>query len=148
MEQSSPSTLFVKGNFPSENAKPYYHLPDPERIGGKKIRESKKEASKTTTEEPHTILADAYDGTPEDVQANLPTKVTLKRTIQKTRRKEALSVNPQLALANDISLLTFHITDDFLQSWKYFDSGPGTDRMLILTTDPFLDILCEAVWIS
>ena len=90
-----------------EYAKPHSHLPDPERIGGKKIRESTKETAKTTTEKPHKILADAYDGTPEDVQANLPTKVTLKRTIQKTRQKEALSVNPQLALANDRSLSTF-----------------------------------------
>ena len=32
-----------------------------------------------------------------------------------------------------------------MQSWKYFDSGPGTDEILILTTDPFLDFLCKAV---
>ena len=102
-------------------------------------------ASKTTTEKLHKILADAYDRTTDNVQASLPTKVTLKRTIQKTRKKGALSVNPQLALANDRSLLALHIPDDLLKSWEYFDSGTGTDRILILTTDPFLDFLCEAV---
>ena len=35
-----------------EYAKPHSHLPDPGRIGGEKIRESTKEAAKTTTEKP------------------------------------------------------------------------------------------------
>ena len=32
-----------------------------------------------------------------------------------------------------------------LEPWKFFDSGPGPDRVLILTTDANLDFLCESV---
>ena len=39
-----------------EYAKPHSHLSDLGRIGGEKIRESTKEASKSMTEKPHKIL--------------------------------------------------------------------------------------------
>ena len=75
----------------------------------------------------------------------MPPKKSLKRMIQKTRKKQAVKANPQLALACDRSLISLYIPVDLLQSWKYFDSGSGMDRILMLTTDENLDFLCQSV---
>ena len=36
---------------------------------------------------------------------------------------------------HDRSLINLYIPVDLLQSWKYSDSGPGIDRILMLTTN-------------
>ena len=94
---------------------------------------------------PHKIVADGLLDTSRDVQYKLPPKKSLKRMIQKTRKKQAVIANPQLALACDRSLISLYIPVDLLQSWKYFDSGSGMDRILMLTTDENLDFLCQSV---
>ena len=99
----------------------------------------------TTSEKPHKIVADGLLDTARDVQHHLPPRTSLKRMIQKTRKKHALTTNPHLALACDRNLISLFIPVDLLQSWKYFDSGPGMDRILMLTTDENLDFLCQSV---
>ena len=68
----------------------------------------------------------------------------MKRSIQRKRKQDALSVNPDLALACDRSLDLLLIPQSLLQSWKHFDSGPGSDRIIILTTNSNLDLLCQS----
>ena len=98
-----------------------------------------------STRMPHKIVADGFLDASRDVQYNLPPKKSLKRMIQKTRKKQAVIANPQLALACDTSLISLYIPVDLLQSWKYFDSGSGMDLILMLTTDENLDFLCQSV---
>ena len=33
---------------------------------------------------------------------------------------------------------------NLLAAWKYFDSGPGMNRILLLTNDENLDLLCQS----
>ena len=88
-----------------------------------------------STRMPHKIVADGLLDTSRDVQYNLPPKKSLKRMIQKTRKKQAVIENPQLALACDRSLISLYIPVDLLQSWKNFDSGSGMDRIFMLSSE-------------
>ena len=56
-----------------------------------------------------------------------------------------VTTNPQHALACDRNLISLIIPLNLLQSWKYFDSGPSMDRILMLTTDENLDFPCWSV---
>ena len=102
-----------------------------------------------TTSKPHRIVADSLNNVPEDVNNHLPEPPSLKRTIQRKRKIDTVTANPDLALACDRSFLLLRIPQTLLRSWKYFDSGPSDSRILILTTDSNLDFLCqsfEVVW--
>jgi hypothetical protein len=81
------------------------------------------------------MVAESLANVDDDVQLSLPVPLTLKRSIQRQREQDALSINPDLALACDRSLDLLYIPQSLLQSWKYFDSGPGSDRIIILTTE-------------
>ena len=102
-------------------------------------------AGSNPTTKPHLIVGDCLHNVPEDVDAQLPEPSSLKRTVQRKRRADALTSNPDLALACDRSLFLLHIPQTFIHPWKYFDSGPSDARILMLTTESNLDFLCKSV---
>ena len=75
---------------------------------------------------------------------SLSERKSLKRSIQRTRKQDSLSASPDLALACDRSLLQLNIPQSLLQPWVYFDSGPGNDRIIILTTNSNLDLMRQS----
>ena len=79
------------------------------------------------------------------MECHLPAQTSLKKTVRRRRRKNAVTSNQDLALADERSLLSLTIPASLLEPWKFFDSGPGPSRVLILTTDDNLDFLCESV---
>ena len=79
------------------------------------------------------------------MECYLPAQTSLKKTVRRRRRKDAVTLNPDLALADEMSLLSLTIPAPLLEPYKFFDSGPGPDRVLILTNDANLDFLCESV---
>ena len=129
-----------------EYARPHSHPPPTGRIGAYKVKNNiKSAASRDTTSKPHRIVADSVNNVPEDVNNHLPEPPSLKRTIQRKRKIDTVTANPDLALACDRSLLLLQIPQTLLRSWKYFDSGPSDSRILILTTDSNLDFLCQSL---
>ena len=145
---SCNSTALTTGTSPSstlEYTKPHSHPPDPAHIGARKIRNLVKAAAyRDVSSTPHSIVASSLSNVDQDVQLSLPIPLTLKRSIQRKRKTDAISVNPDLALACDRSLDLLYIPPSLLQSWKHFDSGPGSDRIIIFTTDSNLDLLCQS----
>jgi hypothetical protein len=141
---SCSSTAVTTGTSSSsslEYAKPHSHPPAPGRVGAYKVRNVVKTAASThATAKPHLIVASSLSNLPADVHQNL-NRSNLKRSIQRTRKKDALSTTPDLALACDRSLILLYIPTTLLQSWVHFDSGPGSDRIFILTTDSNLDLM-------
>ena len=83
----------------------------------------------------HLIVADSLSDLSDEVHLNLPNQRSLKRTIQRTRVKDAVSANPDITSACDSSLLLLYIPPSLLDQWKVFDSGPSNSRIIILTTD-------------
>ena len=69
----------------------------------------------------------------------------MKKTVQRQRKRDNLAANPDLALACDRSLLLLQIPPTLLSAWKVFDSGPSSTRVIILTTEPNLDFLCQSM---
>ena len=129
-----------------EYAKPYSHLPDPSKIVALKIIDTtKNDAVVQPTVPPSNIVSSNLIGVADDVECYLPAQKSLKKTVRRRRRKDAVTLNPDLALADERSLLSLTIPAPLLEPWKFFDSGPGPDRVLILTTDANLDFLCESV---
>ena len=129
---SCNATALTTGDLPTstlEWSRPHSHAP-----GAISVRESMKTNAVISTRMPHKIVADGLLDTSRDVQYNLPPKKSLKRMIQKTRKKQAVIANPQLALACDRSLISLYIPVDLLQSWKNFDSGSGMDRIFMLSS--------------
>ena len=125
-----------------EYAKPHSHLPDPSKIAALKIIDTtKNDAVVQPTVPPSNIVSLNLIGVADDVECYLPAQTSLKKTVRRRRRKDAVTLNPDLALADERSLLSLTIP----APWKFFDSGPGPDRVLILTTDANLDFLCESV---
>ena len=105
-------------------ARPHSHPPPTGRIGAYKVKNNiKSAASRYTTSKPHRIVADSLNNVPEDVNNHLPEPPSLKRTIQRKRKIDTVTANPDLALACDRSLLLLQIPQTLLRSWKYFDSG-------------------------
>ena len=78
----------------------------------------------------------------------LPKRPTLNRSLQRHRKKLAAATNggvglPQLPVDHD-----FNIPASWLDL-ILFDSGPGTDRMILLGCDVLLDGLARAdIWIA
>ena len=119
---SCNATALTTGDLPTstlEWSRPHSHAPDSGKIGAISVRESMKTDAVISTLMPHKIVADGLLDTSRDVQYKLPPKKSLKRMIQKTRKKQAVIANPQLALACDRSLISLYIPVDLLQSWKY-----------------------------
>ena len=113
-------------------ARPHSHPPPTGRIGAYKVKNNiKSAASRDTTSKPHRIVADSLSNVPEDVNNHLPEPPSLKRTIQRKRKIDTVTANPDLALACDRSLLLLQIPQTLIRSWKYFDSGPSDSRILI-----------------
>ena len=113
---SCNSTALTTGDSPSSTfqfARPHSHVPDAGKIGARAVREAMKADAVQGTEKPTVIVADQLTDTSVDVQFNLPQRPSLKRMIQKTRKKHAVSTNPHLALACDRNLFTIYI----LGSW-------------------------------
>ena len=76
---------------------------------------------------------------------SLPEDSSMKKTVQRQRKRDNLAANPDLALACDRSLLLLQIPPTLLSAWKVFDSGPSSTRVIILTTEPNLDFLCQSM---
>ena len=66
----------------------------------------------------------------------LPAQTSLKKTVRRRRRKDAVTLNPDLALADERSLLSLTIPAPLLEPWKFFDSGPGPTLTLIFSVSP------------
>ena len=65
---------------------------------------------------------------------------SMKKTVQRQRKRDNLAANPDLALACDRSLLLLQIPPTLLFAWKVFDSGQAAvTRVIIPTTEPNLD---------
>ncbi|QQP40663.1 Uncharacterized protein FKW44_014788, partial [Caligus rogercresseyi] len=123
-------------------ARSHSNLPSPGRVGALKVVNSVKQtATQQTTATPHSIVASSLTNLPADVDLNLPQRISIKRTIQRKRKADALNTTPDLALVCDRSLILFNIPQTLLQPWMYFDSGPGNDRILMFTTASNLDLL-------
>ena len=129
-----------------EYAKPHSHPPAPGRVGADKLKNKLKGAStRDSTAKPHRLVAESLADVPADVNNSLPENSSLKRMIQRKRKEEALAANPGLAQACDRSLWLLYIPLIPLTLWTVFDSGPGDDRIIMLTTLLNLDFLCESV---
>lgn len=85
---------------------------------------------------------------PDHVLMALPKRATLNRALQRHRKKLAAATNgglglPQLPVDHDFNIPA---------SWTdmvLFDSGPGTDRMILLGCEALLDGLARAdIWIA
>ena len=108
-----------------EYARPHSHRPPTGRIGAYKAKNNiKSAASRDTTSKPHRIVADSLNNVPEAVNNHLPEPPSLKRTIQRKRKIDTVTANPDLALACDRSLLLLQIPQ---------------------TTDSNLDFLCQSL---
>ena len=123
-----------------EYAKPHSHVPDSSKIAGLKIIDTtKNDAVVQHTVPPSNIVSSNLIGVADGVECHLPAQTSLKKTVRRRRRKDAVTSNQDLALANERSLLELTIPASLLEPWKFFDSGPGPNRVLILTTDDNLD---------
>ena len=91
----------------------------------------KTSAGSNTTSKPHQVVGDCLTNVTEYVDAILPKPLSLKRTVQRKRRADAVTSNHDLVLACDRSLYLLHIPETFLQPWKYYDSGPNDARILM-----------------
>ena len=129
-----------------EYAKPHTHLPNPGHVGALKVRSNVKTvASQNPTMKPHAVVASSLSNLPGDVHLNLPERPSsLKRSIQRKRKADSVSANPDLALCCDRSLILLNIPPTLLQPWMHFDSGPSNDRILIFTTASNLDLLRQS----
>ena len=126
-----------------EYAKPHSHLPDSSKIAALKIIDTtKNDAVVQHTVPPSNIVSSYLIGVADDVECH---QTSLKNTVQRRRRKDAVTSNQDLTLADERSLLSLTIPAFLQEPWKFFDSGPGPNRVLILTTDDNLDFLCESV---
>ena len=102
-----------------EYARPHSHPPPTGRIGAYKVKNNiKSAASRDTTSKPHRIVADSLNNVPEDVNNHLPEPPSLKRTIQRKRKIDTVTANPDLALACDRSLLLLQIPQTLLNKRK------------------------------
>ena len=129
-----------------EYAKPHSHLPDSSTIAALKIIDTtKNDAVVQHTVPASNIGSSNLIGVADDVECHLPAQTSLKKTVRRRRRKDAVTSNQDLALADERSLLALTIPASLLEPWKFFDSGPGPNRVLILTTDDNLDFSCESV---
>ena len=108
------------------------------------ISTTKTSAVEQPTVPPALIVTSNLIDVPDDEECCLPDHPSLKKTIRRRRRKDDVARNPDLALADERSLLSLTIPAPLLQPWKIFDSGPGPDRVLILTTNDKLDLLCQS----
>ena len=110
-----------------EYARPHSHPPPTGRIGAYKVKNNiKSAASRDTTNKPHRIVADSLNNVPEDVNNHLPETSSLKRTIQRKRKIDTVTANPNLALACGRSLLLLQIPHHM---WNVRDrSGTGSSR--------------------
>ena len=97
------------------------------------------------TAKPHKIVLNNLQNVTEMTNNSLPESSSMKKTVQRQRKRDNLAANPDLALACDRSLLLLQIPPTLLSAWKVFDSGPSSTRVIILTTEPNLDFLCQSM---
>ena len=97
------------------------------------------------TAKPHKIVLNNLQNVTEMTNNSLPEDSSMKKTVQRQRKRDNLAANPDLALACDRSLLLLQIPPTLLSAWKVFDSGPSSTRVIILTTEPNLDFLCQSM---
>ena len=134
-----PTSSCSSGPTPSslEYAKPHSHLPDPSKIAALKIIDTtKNDAVVQPTVPPSIIVSSNLIGVADDVECYLPAQTSLKKTVRRRRRKDAVTLNPDLALADERSLLSLTIPAPLLEPWKFFDSGPGPTLTLIFSVSP------------
>ena len=128
-----------------EWAKDHSHPPNSGKIKAKLVcTEAKARVTAEPTLTPHVIVADCLSELPPNVQLNLPRPKSIKRSLQRQRKANSHHINPDLALANDRSLSELHIPESLLLPFKYYDSGPAENRIIMLTTDTNLDLLRES----
>ena len=147
-----------------EYAISHSHLPDPSKIAALKIIDTtKNDAVVQHTVPPSNTVSSNLIGVADDVECHLRAQTSLKKTVRRRKRNDAVTSNQDLALvwrrkrndavtsnqdlalADERSNLSLTIPASLLEPWKFFDSGPGPDRVLILTTDDNLEFLCESV---
>jgi hypothetical protein len=80
----------------------------------------KERAISEPTATPHLITTDSLQGVADDVNLLVPLPRSLKRTLQRARKAEALHTDPDLATANDRSLLTLHIPESLCNPFKVY----------------------------
>ena len=136
--KSSSSTL--------EYARDHNHPCSTGRVGAYKVKGNLKTvASQDRTAKPHKIVLNNLQNVTEMTNNSLPEDSSMKKTVQRQRKRDNLAANPDLALACDRSLLFLQIPPTLFSAWKVFDSGPSSTRVIILTTEPNLDFLCQSM---
>ena len=107
--KSSSSTL--------EYARDHNHTPSSGRVGAYKVKNNLKTvASQDRTAKPHKIVLNNLQNVTEMTNNNLPEDSSMKKTVQRQRKRDNLAANPDLALACDRSLLLLQIPPTLLSA--------------------------------
>ena len=78
-----------------EYAQPHSHLPDPSKIAALKIIDTtKNDAVVQPTVPPSNMVSSNLIGVSDDVECYLPAQTSLKKTVRRRRRKDAVTLNP------------------------------------------------------
>ena len=135
---SSSSTL--------KYARDHNHPPSAGRVGVYKVKNNLKTvSSQDRTAKPHKIVLDNLRNVTELTNNWLHEDTSLKKTVQRQRKRDNLAANPDLTQACDRRLILLQIPPTLLSAWKVFDSGPSSTRVITLTTEPNREFLCQSM---
>ena len=108
-----------------------------------KLVSTAKSTATSTTNSTSRIVSDAYGSMPSHSIFEMPKESSLKRTLQRSRNV-AESCPPEPASLNELVLREEDKVLFNRESWLVFDSGPGSDRLLIFATQANLRLLGQA----
>jgi hypothetical protein len=119
------------------------HIPDNSDIKARKILVDMKKLATESQISTQNIIAKCVENVEQSVASKLPATILMKRTIQKTRKNTSGSPPEPMNLTQLI------IPDHYQKTANgdkllFYDSGLEEDRILIFTTDNFLNHLAQS----
>ena len=143
------ATAVTTGTYSSSTlhyARDHNHPPFTGCVGARKVKNKiKAAASQDKTAKPYKIVSDSLHNATDMTCNMLPDDGSLKRNVQRQRKRDKIATNPDLTLACDTSLLLLQIPPTLLSSWVVFDSGPSDTRIIMLTSEANLDFLSQSM---
>ena len=147
--ESCTSTAVTTGMSPNSNlgyAIDHSHPSTTRKIKAKVVGgNGKSRASEEQTAKTHLMVTAAVCSLYPEVQLNLLTTKSIKRSLSRRKKPNSQRNNPDLAVASDRILTELHIPISLILPFKHFDSGSGENIILIFTTDSNLALLRESM---